>query len=1015
MAFEVATAADLQKVGTGEDGWNLDSDYIQIADIDMTGVTWTPIGKPASELGYFYTHEGELVNLDQDTTHEVIITAWFPFVKEDAFTGTYDGQGYTIRNLTCDHRRASLFGCFGFEGQLVNINLINIDINITTVLEGEPAIGAGLVGVYVEPREGSKIYNCFVHGNLNIEHEEGAGGLLVGTCLFDYEDVEIPFHIEKCGSVGEITTVGDWIFTGGLIGQAWHNSIITNCYSRANVSGNWAGGLIGLISDAPEDTSPVSFCYAVGEVTGANIGGLIGVTYTDDTIASYYNSDVAGDLDDEGKGEPRSTSQMLDIDTYVGWEFDNAWAYDPDQILYDGYLYVKPTFIEVWSAEDLQKIGTGVDGWRLNCHYKQMIDIDAADIAFEPIGSLENSMFFTGSYNGEGHTIHNLNIDLPTGEGSTGVGLFSALRYEAIVRNIKLSNAHIIGDNKIGAIVGVVYDPGLTSYVYNCLIDGHIEGEHTIGSVVGEVTHNNSNNIATICQCFSLGEILGSGNNVGGIIGKTDENTVVHNCASRSDVEGANYVGGLLGFVVDSNIHRCYAAGALIGTGANIGGAIGHAESSTINYVYYDTELSGMEDTGKGEPLLTEEMIYPDVFDHFPAWDFVSVWDVHPAINDGYPYNRSLFVTPDHPAWFIGDWQNVDWEWEEWMRYWESWPSQAHQWPWSWHDWDWSRELFSITFVVKNFEGDVLPGSTVFLGSTHIGNTDVNGEIVFADVPIQYSITYRVESPGYQTYIGIITFNQFQNHDNYSLTIQVEPEERWIPIYTSIDLYNIRYNLNGKYKLMNNINLFNHPNWLPIGNIDNPFTGLLNGNGCVIRNLQIIDSVYSHKGLFGSINGAVIKTMGVRALTIGGENAAIFTGHCEDALIEECFVTGDIVGSGICGGFASEIVNSDIIKCYSRAEVIGESVGGFAGRTEDSNLLHCYSSEYVEGEVDTGGLIGISENTTFVNCYYDKEVSEQNDTGKGIPVSTEDMQKKATYIDWNFIYIWEIDEDIIGS
>ena len=64
MAIEVATAADLNNVRN-----NLSGDYIQVANIDLSGYgSWTPIGE-----------------------YDPVGGNWF--------TGTYNGGGYTISNL----------------------------------------------------------------------------------------------------------------------------------------------------------------------------------------------------------------------------------------------------------------------------------------------------------------------------------------------------------------------------------------------------------------------------------------------------------------------------------------------------------------------------------------------------------------------------------------------------------------------------------------------------------------------------------------------------------------------------------------------------------------------------------------------------------------------------------------------------------------------------------------------------------------------------------------------------
>ena len=63
--------------------------------------------------------------------------------------------------------------------------------------------------------------------------------------------------------------------------------------------------------------------------------------------------------------------------------------------------------------------------------------------------------------------------------------------------------------------------------------------------------------------------------------------------------------------------------------------------------------------------------------------------------------------------------------------------------------------------------------------------------------------------------------------------------EGYTPIYTAEDLYNIRNNLDGKFILMNDIDLSVYENWEPIGSSETPLTGELDGNGNSIFNMTI--------------------------------------------------------------------------------------------------------------------------------------------------------------------------------
>ena len=72
----------------------------------------------------------------------------------------------------------------------------------------------------------------------------------------------------------------------------------------------------------------------------------------------------------------------------------------------------------------------------------------------------------------------------------------------------------------------------------------------------------------------------------------------------------------------------------------NKGGLIGY-NAGTVSNSYYDTEISGQSDTGKGVPKTTVEMKQETTFNTgVPAttWDFAAIWGLTSAINNSYPY-----------------------------------------------------------------------------------------------------------------------------------------------------------------------------------------------------------------------------------------------------------------------------------------------------------------------------------------------------------------------------------------
>ena len=80
--------------------------YLLTADIDLSGVEWTPIGLNNRVLEYWY---------DYDTERD-------PNLK--GFNGTFDGQGHTISGIYCVGARDN--GMFGkMTGTVKNFALVN--------------------------------------------------------------------------------------------------------------------------------------------------------------------------------------------------------------------------------------------------------------------------------------------------------------------------------------------------------------------------------------------------------------------------------------------------------------------------------------------------------------------------------------------------------------------------------------------------------------------------------------------------------------------------------------------------------------------------------------------------------------------------------------------------------------------------------------------------------------------------------------------------------------------------
>ena len=210
-------------------------------------------------------------------------------------------------------------------------------------------------------------------------------------------------------------------------------------------------------------------------------------------------------------------------------------------------------------------------------------------------------------------------------------------------------------------------------------------------------------------------------------------------------------------------------------------------------------------------------------------------------------------------------------------------------------------------------------------------------------------------------------------------TVQPLTEEEAIAqgytlIKSAADLDNIRNNLNGKYILMNDIDL-SGVNWDSIGDSVNPFSGELNGNGFVIHNLTINNPSEDYQGLFGYTNNVNIQNLGLENVKISGNSGiGALTGYLSGTL-KNCYVTGVISGVGNnVGGLVGETARSTpatIENSYVDADISGyDNIGGLIGyNSAGLTVNNCYSVGSVDGHYKVAGLAGYSYYATFSNCY----------------------------------------------
>ena len=285
---------------------------------------------------------------------------------------------------------------------------------------------------------------------------------------------------------------------------------------------------------------------------------------------------------------------------------------------------------EIATAEHLDEVREDLDA-----HYVLVDDIDlSGEPNWDPIG--DDTTPFTGSFDGDFHTIENLTIDRGNEDY---VGLFGSTD-DATISNLTLENVDISGENRVGAVAGN-FD-GVMSKV---AVDGTVIGsDDDIGGVAG-VSSGDLDQVIADVQVDGGG---GGDSHTGGLV--AINNGSIINSATLGDIVGPKPVGGLVG-ENNGSIEKTYAAGVVSsrGPGDGEGGLVGDNNGGTISDSYWNEELNDLEDgdvtagvgVGDGSGVQgrnISDMQWPDAYDEMESLDFDNEWGANPDDNDGYPF-----------------------------------------------------------------------------------------------------------------------------------------------------------------------------------------------------------------------------------------------------------------------------------------------------------------------------------------------------------------------------------------
>lgn len=256
---------------------------------------------------------------------------------------------------------------------------------------------------------------------------------------------------------------------------------------------------------------------------------------------------------------------VLDRDSLIAWKADgsktNIYAFPV------AYRQGETDHPLIESAEELfRQMASNLNGtFTLDC------DLDASGVT----GSYAVPGTFTGTLNGNGHTIYNL-----------PAGLFQKIS-KGTVRDLVLEDAAVTTDAK-GILAGTIDGNAQVEQVF--LVDCTLRNaaSNMVGGFTGSLTN------ATIRQSAAINLTIQADNTIGGMVGQTYAGSRIEDCYVTGRLQGTRVhnlgarVGGITGWHSGTAIEHCLTKVTIVapkndGNGGIIGGPSA-ANSSVIRH-----------------------------------------------------------------------------------------------------------------------------------------------------------------------------------------------------------------------------------------------------------------------------------------------------------------------------------------------------------------------------------------------------------------------------------------------
>ena len=568
------------------------------------------------------------------------------------------------------------------------------------------------------------------------------------------------------------------------------------------------------------------------------------------------------------------------------------------------------------TPEDLDKLRYDMTG-----DYVLANDIDMTGRNFVPFGIVNNTTAgkFTGTFDGQGHTIKGLKYDV-SDKGE--VGLFSQTD-NATIKNLIIEGAYFKGNANVGGIVGQMYRTTITDCA---VLDSYIEGRDHVGAIAGEIAQTkvgDSYEGGTIINCFSDARIKTREYQAGGMLGTIHCGTVEKNLFTGT-VEGreGDNANGIVSLIDKEDAPSLIQYNVV--AAAHIYGKIGRVVSNnhfdkkgkaTKNFVSANTWVGTKAENAtlakytdpnnyNGADIPVNELRTQQFYTNTLGWDFNNHWTFLPGaegkmypvlkIMEGKTLPNTFWHTPTATTLTYAS----------------------------------GEEKVSIEGMHSSYGQCIIPTLTQNSDIAIIDGNNIKAKenaytlVGEGEVTASLNIDPAIASHFSGTTQAEITFNIVKSKDIQLITtadefvskLTTNAEGHYV-LSNDIDLkgtdlsalgksnaYTFKGSINGQGHVVSNASLTQKEGQENIGIIAKT-------EGAVLRNIAFVDYCVNtndqgnHVGLIGSAKNTIFNNVYARGSVHGNDHVALLAGDGNGCTLTNCMVDGSVKARSQVGGF----------------------------------------------------------------------------------------------------------------